>query len=205
MKVDKVNLSTVPDDEITSRDCGNNTIPGEADVVNGSGKWSKKLLHIQNVSKLFKSMKICTKYCSIWSGNAETEESEREKGEAMKTISVVEDCKIVKEKANETEKDETESFNKEIEDAKIILSGVTLETEKEDNITGKPKDVSIQKAVTEEDQTETIHSPEHVEEIGNISKILIDTTPVKVDENDIEKSLNLVCFSLYVVSAFSTF
>ncbi|KAL1214559.1 hypothetical protein V5N11_012210 [Cardamine amara subsp. amara] len=115
IKVDKVNLSTVLDDEITSRDCENSTIPVEADVVNGSG-------------------------------NKETEESEHEKGEAMKTNLVEEDNNIVKEKASETEKDEQssifvnepESFNKEIEDAKIILSNVTLE--KEDDVTQKPEE-----------------------------------------------------------------
>ncbi|KAL1214663.1 hypothetical protein V5N11_009540 [Cardamine amara subsp. amara] len=115
LKVDKVNLSTVLDDEITSRDCENSTIPVEADVVSGSG-------------------------------NKETEESEHEKGEAMKTNLVEEDNNIVKEKASETEKDEQssifvnepESFNKEIEDAKIILSNVTLE--KEDDVTQKPEE-----------------------------------------------------------------
>lgn len=41
MKVDKVNLSTVLDDELTDRDCGNITIPGAADVVNGSGNGAR--------------------------------------------------------------------------------------------------------------------------------------------------------------------
>lgn len=82
------------------------------------------------------------KNCSIWSGNKETEESEREKGEATKTVSVVEDSKIVKEKASETEKDEQgstlvhepESFNKNIDDS---------EKEKEDDIIRKPEEVFV--------------------------------------------------------------
>lgn len=67
----------------------------------------------------------------------------------MKTISVVEDCKIVKEKASETEKDEqgsifvheTESFKKNTEDAKIILSDVTLQKEKDNDIIEKSEEV----------------------------------------------------------------
>ncbi|CAH2080053.1 unnamed protein product [Thlaspi arvense] len=159
MEADKVNLSTVLDDEITSGDCRNTIISKEADVaelVNGSG-------------------------------NKETVESEREKGEA-KTVSIVD----AKEKAKETDRDEPESFNKNTDDdAKIILSeDVTLEKAKEDDTTQKSEEVSVEKPVVEEDQTQTTHTPKQEEEIGAISKVLIDTTPVKSSEGDIEKSLD---------------
>ncbi|CAA7055246.1 unnamed protein product [Microthlaspi erraticum] len=108
----------------------NNIIPGEAEeVVNGSG-------------------------------NKETEEPEHEKEEAMTTVSVVEEeGKIVKEKAIETEEDEQsftfvhepESFNKTIEDSEKILSDVSLEKAKEDDITPKPEEVSVEKPVKQVD------------------------------------------------------
>ncbi|EOA15883.1 hypothetical protein CARUB_v10003962mg [Capsella rubella] len=167
MEVHKVKLSTVLDDEITSGDCRNNIIPGEtnvSEIVNGSG-------------------------------DKETEELKREKVEATKTMSIVEDTKIV----SETEKDEQgsifvhepESLNKDIEDAKIILSDVTLEKEKEVNITGKPEEVSVEKPVIEEDHTETKHSPEQEDEIGNISKAP-EEIPVKTDEVKVEKDSRTV-------------
>lgn len=94
------------------------------------------------VSKFYKIMEICilsNQYYSIWSGNKETDESEREKGEAAKTI--VEDCKIVKDDQDYIFVHEPQSFNKTTEDEKIILSDVTLEKKKEDDITGKPEEV----------------------------------------------------------------
>lgn len=45
--------------------------------------------------------------------------------------------------------------------------------------------VSVEKPVIEEDQSETKHSLEQEDEIGNISKVLIDTAPVKLIENNI--------------------
>ncbi|XP_019086790.1 PREDICTED: centromere-associated protein E-like [Camelina sativa] len=161
MEVQKVNLSTVLDDEISSGDFRNGIIPGEtdvADIVNGSG-------------------------------NIETEELKHEKGEATKNISVVEDSKIV----SETEKDEQgsifvhkpESLNKDIEDAKIISSDVTLEKDKE------PEEVSVEKPVIEEDHTETKHSPEQEDEIGNISKAR-EEIPKQTDEFKEEKDSRTV-------------
>ncbi|XP_010441185.1 PREDICTED: titin-like isoform X2 [Camelina sativa] len=101
------------------------------------------------------------------------------------------DSKIVSEKASETEKDEQgsifvhkpESLNKDIEDAKTILSDVTLEKEKE---TGKPEEVSVEKPVIEEDHTETKDLPEQEDETGSISKAS-EEIPIKTDEVKEEK------------------
>ncbi|KFK33103.1 hypothetical protein AALP_AA6G331600 [Arabis alpina] len=160
MEVDKVNHSTVLDDEITSRECTKKV--DVAEVVNGSG-------------------------------NKETEEPVCEKGEPIKTASVVEDSKIVKEKASETEKDEKGSIfvhEPEILNPKIVSSDVTLEKEKDNDIARKQEEVSVEKPVLEEDQTETKHTPEQEEHIGSISKVLVDAEPVKVYDDNIEKSFN---------------
>ncbi|CAD5333571.1 unnamed protein product [Arabidopsis thaliana] len=154
MEVQKVNLSTVLDDEITSgADRGNNIITGEADVaevVNGSG-------------------------------DKETEELKRENGEATKTISVLDDSKIVKDDQESIVVREPQSLNEKKEDEKIILSDVTLENKKEEDTTGKPEEVSVEKPVIEEDQTEAKHSLEQEEDIGNISKVC-EEIPIKTDE-----------------------
>ncbi|XP_010450668.1 PREDICTED: A-kinase anchor protein 9-like [Camelina sativa] len=159
MEVQKVNLSTILDDEITSGDSRNSIIPGETDVsdiVNGSG-------------------------------NIETEELKHEKGEATKTSSVVEDSKIVSETEKDEHGSifvhKPESLNKDIEDAKTISSDVTLEKEKE---TGKPEEVSVQKPVIEEDHTETKDLPKQEDEIGSISKAS-EEIPIKTDEVKEEK------------------
>ncbi|ESQ46945.1 hypothetical protein EUTSA_v10027617mg [Eutrema salsugineum] len=109
--------------------------------------------------------------------NKERERSELEKREAIKTNSVVEDSKIVKEKASETD------------DSEIVLSDVISEKEIEDDLTRKQEEVSIEKPIIEEDQTETKHSPEQEEKISTNSKVLNDTAPVKVDEDNVKKSL----------------
>ncbi|EFH44908.1 hypothetical protein ARALYDRAFT_493941, partial [Arabidopsis lyrata subsp. lyrata] len=168
MEVHNINLSTVLDDEITSGDRRNNIVTGEADVVNDSGR----------------------------SGNKETEELEHEKGEATKTISVVDDSQIVNDDQDSFFIHEPQSFNKATEDENMNLSDVTLEKKKEDDISGKPEEVSVEKPVIEEDHTETKHLPEQEEETANISKereeIPIRTEKVKeeTDSSTVETSVN---------------
>uniref|UniRef100_A0A1J3EPS9 Uncharacterized protein n=1 Tax=Noccaea caerulescens TaxID=107243 RepID=A0A1J3EPS9_NOCCA len=155
MDVNKVNLSTVLDDEIKSPGFGNNIIPGEAaEVVNGSE-------------------------------NKETEEREREKGEAMKTVSVVEEeGNIVTEKASETEKDEQsftyvhepESFNKNREDSEKILSDVTFEKAKEDHITPTPEEVSVEKPVKEEETSRTVETSVNGTEAEHKETVSVEET-----------------------------
>ncbi|KAG2325220.1 hypothetical protein Bca52824_007948 [Brassica carinata] len=121
---------------------------------------------------------------------SETEESKHEKEEVMKTISVVEDSKIVKEK-EETDEQGTvfDHEPKNTDDAKVILTDMTLEKEKEDDTTQKPEEVSVKKPVIEEGETETKNSQE---EEKDISKVL--ATPIKTDEEKdsrtVETSVN---------------
>ncbi|CAL9224084.1 unnamed protein product [Arabidopsis halleri] len=130
------------------------------------------------------------------SGNKETEELEHEKGEATKTISVVDDSQIVNDDQDSFFIHEPQSFNKATEDENINLSDVTLEKKKEDAITGKPEEVSVENTVIEEDQTEAKHSLEQEEDTGNISKahedIPIKTEKVKeeTDSSTVETSVN---------------
>ncbi|KAG7548665.1 hypothetical protein ISN44_As12g038380 [Arabidopsis suecica] len=130
------------------------------------------------------------------SRNKETEELKHEKGEATKTISVVDDSQIVNDDQDSFFIHEPQSFNKTKEDENIILSDVTLEKKKEDDITGKPEEVSVEKPVIEEDQTKTKHSLEQEEDTSNISKdreeIPIKTDEVKeeTDSRTVETSVN---------------
>lgn len=109
----------------------------------------------------------------------------------VKTISVVEDSKMVKEKERETETDEQGTVfvqqPKNTDDAKVILTDVTLEKEKEDETTQKPEEVFsfssemlkrvnilfwfVQVSV----ETETKNSQEQEKDI---SKVLVDTAHV---------------------------
>ena len=93
--------------------------------------------------RFFKSMEICTQYCFIRSGDKETEELKRENGEATKTISVLDDSKIVKDDQESIVVREPQSLNEKKEDEKIILSDVTLENKKEEDTTGKPEEVFV--------------------------------------------------------------
>ncbi|KAF8104315.1 hypothetical protein N665_0174s0002 [Sinapis alba] len=131
------------------------------------------------------------------SGNKETEESKHVKEEMMKTISVVEDSKIVKGKERETETDEQGTVfvhePKNTDDAKIILTDVTLEKAKEDDTTQKPEELSAENPVIEEGQTETKHSQEEEKDISKASEeILIKTDEVEEekDSRTVETSVN---------------
>ncbi|XP_009125139.1 trichohyalin isoform X4 [Brassica rapa] len=159
MDIDKVNLSTVL-----------------AEVVNGSGiQGEPEVAEVVNGS-----------------GNKETEDSTHEKEEVMKTITVVEDRKIVKEKESETETDEQGTVfvhePKNTDDAKIILTDVTLEKGKEDETTQKPEEVSVEKPVIEEGQTESKNSKEQEKDISKA----IEEIPIKTDEVTEEKDSKTV-------------
>ncbi|KAJ0255139.1 A-kinase anchor-like protein [Hirschfeldia incana] len=122
-------------------------------------------------------------------GNKETEESKQEKKEVMKTISVVEDSKIVEEK----EKDEQGTVfvhqPKNTDDAKIILTDVTLEKEKEDETTQNPEEVSV--------ETETKNSQEQEKDISKATEEI----PIKTDEVEEEKDSRTVETSVNGIEA----
>ncbi|CAH2079849.1 unnamed protein product, partial [Thlaspi arvense] len=163
MEADKVNFSTVLDDEITSGDSRNKIISGEADVAELVDITQRHQFEPDNGS-----------------GNKENEGSECEKGEAMKTVRSL-NRKLVRQK----------KMSKELSlfmNLKASTKTQTMIEGKEDDTTQKSDECRKTGSRRRSNKNHT-HTKQE-EEIGAISKVLIDTTPVKFSEGDTEKSLD---------------